>query len=203
MAMASAGTTTRLCAALLALGAVALTGCGGSSTTDGSPHAQAAVAGAKRAGAISTGSHTQSPLHGTGGSEVNDDNPGSADVGGKTREAGPQNPCTLVSRGRVEALLGKPVGAPEEAPLGPTCIYRATGSGKELTISVQPTELSALAATIRPRKALKVAGRAGYCGGTGQEMTLVGLARGRVLTIVAPCAVGRGIALTALSRLGA
>jgi hypothetical protein len=201
--MGSAVTTKRFGAALAAIGALALTGCGGSGTSDTSPHAQAAVAAAERAGAISTGSHTQSPLHGTGGSEVNDDNPGSADEGDQSSKTGPQLPCSLVSKARVEALVGKPVGAPQEAPLGPTCIFSSTGSGGEVTVSVQPTKLSVAASTIGHRKALMVAGRPGYCGGSGRQTTLVGLSRGRVLTIVAPCAVGRGIAVTALSRLGA
>ena len=136
--LAIAGTTALLAA------------CGGSSSTQRagattgadsttSVHARVATTRASAAEAaateaakahrdiVTTGVVTHHPLHGTGGSEINDDNPGNADVGSNPA-AGEENPCKLVSQAQAQAIVGRPVAAPQEAPLGPTCIYQPVGA---------------------------------------------------------------------------
>jgi hypothetical protein len=149
---------------------------------------------------VTTGSHVQRPLHGTGGREINDDNPGNADSGNQAI-TGQLDPCTLVSQAQAQAIVHKPVAAPEEAPLGPTCIYQPLGAPAFITVSVQPTSFATISHSVRNRTSYEVGGRTIYCGDYGQSTTFVPLSSGRVLSIVASCAIGRLFAAKALVHL--
>jgi hypothetical protein len=208
-----------LCAATLASAALLIAACGGSSSThsgssgagqsatgDGtgasSTTEPAAYAAAKaKRDTVTSGVVTHRPLHGTGGAEVNDDNPGHADTGNRPA-AGQSDPCTLVSRTQAQAIVGKPIDAPVRAPLGPTCIYRPSGSKNFVTVTVASTDFATIRARIRNRTQLDVSGHTSYCGTYGQPTVFVPLADGRVLTVTAPCATGTLFAAKALSRLG-
>ncbi len=147
-----------------------------------------------------TGAVVQHPKRGTGGDEINDDNPGVADSGSGSA-TGQLDPCTLVSRAQAQAILGHPIEAPQEAPLGPTCIYQPVGARSFVTITVEAIDLAKIEPDIRGRKQLNVAGHAAYCGQYGQPTTLVAVGRGRVLSITAPCVVGARFAAEALPRV--
>lgn len=141
------------------------------------------------------------PQHGTGGAEINDDNPGHADVGNQAATG--HNPCTLVSRAQAQAILSTAIDSPVEAPLGPTCIYRPAGGSSLITMTVESADFTTISTHIRHRTQLAVGGHTAYCGTYGQPTVFVPLASGRVLTITASCTVGTKFAATALPRLGA
>jgi hypothetical protein len=212
-----------LCVVLLAAASLLLAACGGSSpapsasaAAGGSQGGQNTLAGPARGtvrpargtasaganpGVVSGGAPMQRPLRGTGGDERNDDNPGSADSGDGSAP-GVLDPCTLVSRAQAEAIVGRLLAAPQEAPLGPTCIYQPRGAGM-VTVAVEPLDLSQLERQLRDRRRLTVGGHAAYCGRLGQPLTLVPLSGGRALSVTAPCAAGARFAAAALSRLPA
>lgn len=150
---------------------------------------------------VTNGVIIHKPQRGTGGAEINDDNPGRADVG--DQPAAGRNPCTLVSRAEAQMILGKAIGSPVEAPLGPTCIYRPAGAKRFVTLTVESIDFARVRAQIRNRTQLDVGGRTGYCGTYGQPTVFVPLAGGRVLTVTASCAIGARFAAEAVSRLHA
>ncbi len=198
---------------LLASAAPLLGGCGGSSSAPASAAAttvdtvqSATVAstakapGHRRHDPVLTGHVVKKPIHGTGGAEINDDNPSHADTGGHSATA-TSNPCRLVSRTEAQKIVGGPVASPVEAPLGPTCIYRPLHTGQQITVSVQATNLAAVKRGLRHPTQVTIAGRPAYCGVYGQTMTYVPLASGGVLDITGPCPIAARFAETALARL--
>jgi len=205
-------------AILFAAAALLIAACGGSShapsvvtsTTStaagGAPAADAASGSPghpHRLGAgrdtVSSGAVTQRPVRGTGGNEINDDNPGRADGGNGTATG--QNPCALVSKAEAQAIIGEPIATPQEAPLGPTCIYRPLGTKGLTTIAVESLDIAKIRSQIRNLRRVAVGGRTAYCGDYGRPAIFVPLAHGQVLNVVAPCAVGTRLAGKALSRL--
>jgi hypothetical protein len=110
-------------------------------------------------------------------------------------------PCSLVSRAKVQAVIGKPIDEPIEAPQGPTCIYSAEGAKSFITVAVQSLQIERIKKHIRNRRRVEIANRAGYCGTYGQEVLYLPLVRGQVLSITAPCDVARTLATAALPRL--
>ncbi len=208
-----------LCAIGLAAATLLIAACGGSSSTrsdsattpivhSAATTSQSAAAGKSvpyadtKAGrdVVSTGVVTHRPLHGTGGGEINDDNPGRADTGGHTA-TGQSDPCTLVSRAEAQAIVGKPIGAPVDAPLGPTCIYRPAGAKSFITVAIESIDFATIKPLIHNRTQSTINGSTAYCGTYGQPTTFVPLSDGRVLDITAPCAVGARFAAEALPRL--
>jgi hypothetical protein len=201
--------TRWFCALALAVAALLLASCGGSSSTS-SPTATHASSVAKAPARttivrgrdrVSNKAVTYRPLHGTGGGELNDDNPGNADVGNQNR--GSEDPCTLVSRAEGQAILGGTMSAPSEAPQGPTCIYQRVGSSSFVTLAIDSSDLANIRAHIHGVKSSRINGLTAICGVYGQPTTFVALSSGRVLSITAPCAVGRRFATAALKRLKA
>jgi hypothetical protein len=193
--------------------ALLVAGCGGSSSTDAATHAQVAgvarnvsgglahrVAGQIHADPVHKGLVVQRPTRGTGGSEINDDNPGRADSGNGS-QPGQLNPCTLVSKAQAQAIIGHQIEAPQEAPLGPTCIYQPVGAKSFVTITLEAIDFAKLEPELRDRKQLDVGGHAAYCGDYGQPTTFVPMGRGRVLSITAPCSVGARFAGEAVPRV--
>lgn len=154
---------------------------------------------------VSGGVVKQRPMRGTGGNEVNDDNPSQADSGtassGTTSAAGQINPCTFVSKTDAQTIIGKPIAAPQEAPLGPTCIYQPTDASASVTLAVESIDFAKLRPLIRKQVRVTVAGYTAYCGDYGRPTTFVPLSRGRVLNVTAPCSVGVRLAEKALPGL--
>ncbi len=110
-------------------------------------------------------------------------------------------PCSLVTRAQAGAILGASVLAPREAPQGPTCIYRTRKGNDFITLAVQPASFSGLKRQIGRPQSIEVAGRSAFCGAHGQPMLYVRLARGRVLSVAAPCPVAKQFATRAVARL--
>ena len=139
------------------------------------------------------------PLRGTGGSEPTDESAGHAP--GATSGSGP-NPCELVSRKQAQAIVGTPVATPQEAPLGPTCIYQPRKRTEQITVDVEPLDFAKIRPMIRGAIRVSAANHTVYCGRYGRPTTFVPVAHGNVLNIAAPCAIGIQFAETAIRQLG-
>lgn len=115
------------------------------------------------------------------------------------------DPCSLVSRAQAQAILGKPVGQPVDAPQGPTCIYTPQGAKSLVTVAVVATDFSKIQpqAHLRDRMSVTVSGRAAYCGVAGAPTMIVPLTPGRFLTVTAPCPIAASFATKALSHIPA
>jgi hypothetical protein len=111
------------------------------------------------------------------------------------------SPCNLVSRARAQAVIGKPIDEPIEAPQGPTCIYSPEGAKSFITVAVQSMPIERIKKQIRNRRQVDISDRAAYCGTYGQEVLYLPLERGKVLSVTAPCDVARRLAIAALPRL--
>jgi hypothetical protein len=113
------------------------------------------------------------------------------------------DPCTLVGRAEAQAILGKPVGQPVDAPQGPTCIYKAQGAKSFVTLAVQAAHFSTVApqSQLRDRISVSIAGHTAYCGVAGSPTMIVPLTAGRFLTVTAPCPLAASFASKALSRI--
>jgi len=140
-------------------------------------------------------------MRGTGGGAVNDDNPGKSDSGRGQATAGQTYPCKLVSKAEAQAIIGEPIATPQEAPLGPTCIYQPLGAKSFITLAVETVDFAKTKSQIRHLSRVMVRGRTAYCGDYGRPTTFVPLAGGRVLNITAPCALGARFAAKAVPRL--
>ena len=124
------------------------------------------------------------------------------DVAASSPASQPLNPCTLVSLTEAQSFTGGAVMGRVEAPLGPTCIYRA-GKKSQITLAVESIDSTQVTKHMARRQEISVAGRQGYCGHIGTQQLLVPLAGGQTLAVSAPCAVARQFATAALSRLQA
>ena len=203
-----------LCVIQLAAGALLIAACGGSSSTrseivparqsapnEPRPHATAQA----HRDLVTHGAIVQRPVPGTGAKEINDDNPGAADSGsevaGQRPPAGQSNPCTLVSKAEAQAIVGRPMATPQEAPLGPTCIYQPVGAKNFVALAIESTDFTKVMPQVRNRTRVDVRGRTAYCGTYGQPTTFVPLGRGRVLNVTALCPIGIQFAAEALPHL--
>ena len=112
------------------------------------------------------------------------------------------DPCTLVTRAEAQAIVGKPVGKPVEAPQGPTCIYRPAGARSFITVAVVSLAFSKVLpqSQLRDRISLTISGHSAYCGNAGGQQLIVPLANGKFLAVAAPCPIAAAFAKTALSR---
>jgi hypothetical protein len=111
------------------------------------------------------------------------------------------SPCNLVTQSQAQAILGKAVQPPVEAPQGPTCIYRPRSGTSMVTLAVQSMDLAKVKRLLRHRRAITLSHRSGFCGTYGQSMLYLPLSSGRVLSVAAPCQVAQGFAARALPHL--
>jgi hypothetical protein len=209
-----------------------VTACGGSTatrpqpgpTTRGLPsRPTAALASSRAAGAVSRTPHTgQSSVHdrparvtaaGTrpspraapaGHGRTRAERPASkAGITPSTLAAHAANPCRLVSLSEAHSLTGGAVVGAMEAPLGPTCVYRAGGSKATITLAVEPARVSQIQRQMKKRQRLIVRGRTAYCGTLGTQMLFVPVRPGEVLNVTAPCSIAKRFATVAIGRLAA
>jgi hypothetical protein len=110
-------------------------------------------------------------------------------------------PCSLVTKSQAQTILGTPIVEPLQAPQGPTCIYRSRSGGRFVTLAVQTASFARLEKQLRSARSVRVAGSTGSCGRYGRPMLYVPLARGRVLSVAAPCDVAARFAARAVARL--
>jgi hypothetical protein len=117
------------------------------------------------------------------------------------------DPCSLVSRAQAQAILGRPVGRPVDAPQGHTCVYTPEDAGSPfknpITLAVVATNFSTLKpqAQLRDRMSVTVSGHAAYCGVAGVPTMIVPLSVGRFLTVTAPCPIAATFAAEALRHI--
>lgn len=119
----------------------------------------------------------------------------------KALPASASRPCSLVTKAQARAILGAPILEPLQAPLGPTCIYQAKSGNPYVTLAVQTVDFMKLRRQIGTTRAVSVAGRTAYCGTLGKPMLVLPLARRRVLSIAASCALARQFAAKAAAHL--
>ena len=110
-------------------------------------------------------------------------------------------PCNLVTKAQAQAIVGAPIHDPLEAPKGPTCIYRTQDGKRFITVAVQSLDFAALKRRIHKREQVSVSHASAFCGVLGAPVVYVSLPNHRVLSVAAPCKVGRLFATTALGRL--
>jgi hypothetical protein len=106
-----------------------------------------------------------------------------------------------VTKAQAQAIVGVPINDPLEAPRGPTCIYRTQDGKSFITVAVQSLDFAALKRRIHKREQVSVSHRSAFCGVLGAPVVYVSLPNHRVLSVAAPCNVGRLFATTALGRL--
>jgi hypothetical protein len=212
------------CVALPAAAALLLGACGGSSSSSSSsasdPSASSAATAAATAAHGVVGGHAQAgrgviPISKfLGADQVRPTRRGAVraraqagmiDDEVSTTGAKALDPCSLVTRGQAQAITGKPVGRPVDAPVGPTCVYTAQGFKGPITVAVIATDFSNVEpqAQLRDRMSVTVGGRAAYCGVAGTPTMVVPLTPGKFLTVVAPCPIAASFAAAALSHIKA
>ncbi len=113
------------------------------------------------------------------------------------------NPCALVTLGEARSITHQRITQRIEAPLGPTCIYKASGSKRYVTLAVELVRLSQVTHAAQKRTQVNVKGLPGYCVRLGTPMLFVQLSGRRLLNVTAPCGVARRLAAVAVGRLEA
>ncbi|HXY38236.1 MAG TPA: hypothetical protein VEQ10_01115 [Vicinamibacteria bacterium] len=111
------------------------------------------------------------------------------------------NPCTLVSVAEAEAIVGGPIAGRIDAPLGPTCVYKLSGSKNEITLTVESLGFPQATGHMARREAVTIGRHPGYCGRLGTDMLFLRLGPGQLLNVTAPCPIAQRFATLALSRL--
>jgi hypothetical protein len=120
-----------------------------------------------------------------------------------TGSGGAANPCRLVTAAQAQAIIGAPVSAQVEAPLGPTCIYQLRSSKPSVTLAVEMMSFRQATQHMAHKRSVSVAGHRGYCGKLGSQMLFVQLAGGLVLNVTAPCSAAARLAQVAVSHIAA
>jgi hypothetical protein len=115
--------------------------------------------------------------------------------------AKPINPCKLVSLAEAQSITQGGIVGTVEAPLGPTCLYRAHDPKATITMAIETLSYARVTRHLGKRKELTVAHRHAACGRLGRQMLYVRLRAGQVLNVTAPCRIARQFAALALSRL--
>jgi hypothetical protein len=113
------------------------------------------------------------------------------------------NPCTLVSVSEAQTIVAGPIAGRVEAPLGPTCVYKLSGSKSEITLAVESLSFSQVTHQMKRRTSVTIGHHQAYCGRLGTDMLFVPLGRGQLLNVTAPCAIAPRFATLAVSRLAA
>jgi hypothetical protein len=146
--------------------------------------------------------HSSDKLVKSGGSQkarqvsiANDDNTGAS--------SHQLDPCGLVTLPQAQTFAGGAISSRFEAPQGPTCIYKPANAKTEITLALETMSASQVTDHLGQRQKLTVAGRTAYCGKLGQQLLIVPLPGGQLLSVGAPCTVARQFAQAALGRLGA
>jgi hypothetical protein len=161
-------------------------------TTDAAPPARGSKAKLARA---------RGSVQRAGGTQKARPTPSSSNDDLSDTGARPQNPCTLVSVAEAQAITGGRIKGRIEAPLGPTCIYKAAKPNTEITVAVESMSFSQVTRQLSRRERVTVAGHQAYCGHLGTQMLVVALQHGQLLHVTGSCGVARQFAAAALARL--
>ena len=112
--------------------------------------------------------------------------------------AKPVKPCALVPKKKAEGILGANVKV-SERPQGPTCVYM--GSGREIDLVVEKVSLNTLKSEAKKVEPVTVNGRQAYCLTFQSTSVVAAVGGGRVLQVTGPCQAGVRFASIALNRL--
>jgi hypothetical protein len=118
-----------------------------------------------------------------------------------TNPSSQTDPCTYVSAGQAASILRVSSVKVQDAPLGPTCIFKPKGAKTEVTLAVEVLRLSSEVHVMKHVTKLSISGHAAYCGTLGGALLLVALTPADVLVVSAPCTEARAFATTALRRI--
>jgi hypothetical protein len=204
---AGAGAAGRRACALVAVvaGALLLGACGGSTSSTTSSVANQPVQTARKVTPVpkplGAGADIVSASH---KATVKARKPaGSIDDEVNASGAQTIDPCTLVTRAQAQAILGKPISQPVSAPQGPTCIYKASGTARVITLAVESLKFSTVApqSQLRDRLSVTVSGHKAYCGVASGPTMILPLSAGRFLQITAPCPIAATFAAKALPHI--
>jgi hypothetical protein len=186
--------TTSVLGLGVAVAVLALGGCGGSGSS-GSASGQAATGEpssfiVRSDDSVSKGASTEidAAIYPTG-HDTDEEN-----ASGKKRV----RPCTLVSVRQAEAILGPHVSRSEHLQ-GPTCIF--TGSGREITLTLQEVSLRKLRQGARKATAVNVGTHKGWCLRYEKTSVAVAIHPNEVLVVGGPCQAGVPFAADALAML--
>ena|ERR1700754_3560079 len=184
-----------LIALIAALLAVAVSGCGGS---DAKPQAKAPAGSPSNP--VPAQTVAESGAAGEASAKVT---PGYAKLLKRqtSKPASRFTPCNLVSKAQAGAILRTAIAEPVEAPLGPTCIYRAQRGKAYVTVAVQSQSFKALTGGLPKASAITVAKHRAVCNSAGAQTLYVALAGHRVLSVGGPCVTAMKFASTAVRRL--
>jgi hypothetical protein len=179
------------------LAALALAGCGGSSgnataagSTGGSASPGTSEFIVKSDDAVTKGEATEiKPAFYPNGHDTDEEN-----ASGKQRP----KPCSLVSVRQAEGILGGGVSRSEHLQ-GPTCIF--TGSGREVSLSLQEVSLKQLRKGARKATAVTVGSHKGWCLRYEKTSVAVSIHPNEVLVVGGPCQAGVRFAAFALAML--
>jgi hypothetical protein len=189
-----AGHRARACAVtvgLALLAAVLLSACGSSSDSSRIVSSQDPV---------SDSNQPSVPQPTSPGPDTETSTPAGASESGEA--AAQANPCSLVSRGEAAAILGGAVQT-SLGRQGPTCIYAPEGSGPQMTLVVERTDLGGLRRNASEAKPMQVGGSSGWCVRYGSTGVVAALPDGDVLHVTGPCALASRFAAKALERITA
>lgn len=178
---------------------------GKSRTIAAAPAAAPSQSGAASGGIGRTQAHDRTAIH-TGSAHVQTarPTPATSKDDNSTAAVGPPDPCKLVSLSEAQAITGGAVTSRIEAPLGPTCIYKQSGShAATITLAVESMNFSAATQHLEKRRPLVVRSRQAYCGQLGSQLLVVRLGGTQLLNITAPCGIAQRFAALALSHLSA
>jgi hypothetical protein len=114
--------------------------------------------------------------------------------------AAPENPCRLVSRSEATGILGEIVRV-TVGQQGPTCIYAAEGSKRQVTLAVERLDLAGLRHQARSAPRIRVGSKSGWCLHYDSTSVAVPLTDGRVLDVTGSCAVAAHFAARALNSV--
>lgn len=114
--------------------------------------------------------------------------------------AGPARPCHLVSRSEAADILGGEVRV-SVGLQGPTCIYAARDSKRQVTLVVERIDFDSLRHQAGSAPRIRVGRRSGWCLHYGSTSVAVPLADGRVLDVTGPCPIAARFAARGLARM--
>lgn len=198
--------TTRALAVLLACAPPAAAGCGGGGASTSTQQArgvrpvgaaaqsavpQSAVPGGRASGAV-----------GPAGAERARRRRGMIDDEVSSTAAKAPNPCVLVDQAEAQRILEAKVERPVLAPQGPTCIYRTTGSKRQVTLAVQldPPGGRPAQDRLRHRMRVRIGSAHAFCGVTGEPTLILPLHGRRFIAVAAPCPLAAAFAGRALAH---
>ncbi|HEV7750723.1 MAG TPA: hypothetical protein VGO71_04240 [Baekduia sp.] len=110
-------------------------------------------------------------------------------------------PCNLVTKAEAGAILRTAVDQPVEAPMGPTCVYRAHNGRSFLTLVVRSEPFTHAVRQVTGPVRLRVAHRQAVCATVGSPALHVSVKGGRTLSVEGPCVLAQKFAEKAVGRL--